>query len=101
MDRTNDDERKFLLELGKQIGKFICKYFDKHGAERAYYEFVVVCHVLDNDFQKVREVVLFNDSESGYCIFCRGLTYYYDTQFSGYLCAECYKKLKGGKNEKE
>lgn len=89
-------DRQFLTDLANAIDKAIDNFFDKEGIDRVYYEFKVYVNILNDNFDKINEVELINDEkEYHYCAFCRKPAYYYDSNLvDGYLCAECYNKLR-------
>ena len=97
----NNEEREFLEDVRKAVDKTIEKIFDKHGRDRAYYEFVLKVNTLDTNFKKESEVELINEEKNSYCIFCRKPSWFYvsgldypELGVEGCICAECFNKLK-------
>jgi hypothetical protein len=92
MSKIDKDEQKFLDEVKEKVDELIDKLCDKYVYDRAYFNFVLRCDILDSNFQKVDEVVLIDDTDYGFCVFCRQKTYFYDGE--NYYCAKCYSVLK-------
>jgi hypothetical protein len=68
MNKIDKDEQKFLNEVKEEVDNLIDKLCGKHNYDRAYFNFVLRCDVLDGDFQKVDEVVLIDDTSYGFCV---------------------------------
>jgi len=85
----------FFIKLGEKIDNLIDKEFDKEMIERGYYEFVVKVDILDESFRKKEELTILDTREQHYCLFCKKESHYYCNEEGGFLCAECYGKIKG------
>jgi|GEM_PF-3597818 len=95
--KIDKEEEKFLLEVKYKVDKLINDLCEKYCFDRAFFNFVLKCDVLDSSFRKIEEVVLLDDTEYGFCTFCRKKTYFVeDDQF---YCPECYSKLKKKQNK--
>ena len=91
------EEEEFLYELAEKLDKMIDDEMEKAGFDRAYFEFIVKVNILNDNFEKVSEKYLINDEqEHHWCRFCRAPAYYYIDELEGFVCAECYRKVKGG-----
>lgn len=90
--KTTPEEEKFLLEVKRKVDQLIDKICEKYNYDRAYFNFVLKCDILNQRFQKWDEVVLFDDTEYGYCVFCREKTYFIEND--NFYCAKCYGKIK-------
>jgi len=97
--KLEHDEEKFLMEVCKEVDRVIDKLCDKHGFDRAYFNFLLRCEILDNNFRKIGEVDLLKDDRSGFCDFCGARTYFVEDEI--YYCAECYGKMKKEVNKEE
>jgi len=98
----NNEEREFLENVRKAVDKAIERVFNKHGVDRAYYEFILKVNILDTNFKKSDEIELINEEGHNYCVFCRKPTYFYISPLNypelgveGYICVECFNKLRG------
>ena len=90
-----DYVNKFLMNLANKVDALIDKEMEKAGYDRGYFEFLLKADILNDTFNKIEEKTLIDDvSKYHYCAFCGKLAYYYLEEVSGYVCAECYKKLK-------
>jgi len=88
------EEKQFLLKLGEKIDKLIDKEFEKEELDRAYFEFLIKVDILNDSFQKYEEMIILDTREKHYCMFCRKEAHYFLDEEFGYICAECYSKLK-------
>jgi len=98
MSKVDKDEQKFLDEVKEKVDELIDVLCDKYGYDRAYFNFVLSCDILDSNFQKVDEVVLIDDTDYGFCVFCHQKTYFSDGE--NYYCAKCYGLMKNSGKEK-
>jgi hypothetical protein len=98
MCKIDKDEQKFLDEVREKVDELINELCDKYGFDRAYFNFVLRCDILDSNFQKVDEVVLIDDTDYGFCVFCHQKTYFSDGE--NYYCAKCYGFMKNSGKEK-
>lgn len=89
------EEEKFLKELGEKIKKLIDKELDFYSYDPAYFEFKLICSLLDGKFKKEKEIVLLDTEEKNYCEFCGKETRFYDEKLALFLCPSCYGKIKG------
>ena len=86
---------KFLVELGIKVDNLIDKELEKTGYDRAYFEFLFKANLLNDAFNKIGEKTLIDDaSEYHYCAFCGKEAFYFVDKIDGYVCAECFRKLK-------
>ena len=91
--KIDKDEYKFLSEVKQKVDEVIDKVCQKYGYDRAFFEFVLKCDILDRSFRKIDEVTLIDDTSYGFCVFCRQKTYFHDGE--DYYCPKCYKLIKG------
>ena len=98
MSKIDKDEQKFLDEVKEKVDELIDELCDKHVYDRAYFNFVLRCDILDSNFQKIDEVVLIDDTDYGFCVFCHQKTYFSDGE--NYYCAKCYGLMKNSGKEK-
>ena len=89
------EERKFMQKLEERINQVIEEVLRSFEYGRAYFEFKMIATTFDQNFNKADEVVVFDDSEKHFCMFCRKEGHYYYEKEEGYLCADCYRKLFG------
>ena len=92
--KINKNEEKFLLEVKHEVNNLIDVLCEKYNFDRAYFNFILKCVLLNEAFQKYDEIVLFDDTDYGFCIFCGKKTYFVEDE--NFYCAECYGKLKQG-----
>lgn len=96
--KLDREEEQFLAEVRKKVDKTIDSLCDKYGFDRAFFNFLLSCEILDNNFRKINEVDLLKDERGGFCDFCGQKTYFMEDDI--YYCAECYgKKIKSQKKE--
>lgn len=86
----SDEDRRWLLELGEKVSKFIDEELD---ADRAYYNFRLTVDVLGVDFGKLEELVLIDDGWA-FCAFCHKPTHFYDRRQDLHLCALCFAEIE-------
>ncbi|HOM26570.1 MAG TPA: hypothetical protein PLK41_04470 [Defluviitoga tunisiensis] len=86
-------EKEFLDRLGQKIKGLIEKEAIKEGFDLAYYEFKVICYILDEGFNRREKIILLDTEEKNFCNFCGKKTKYYNHKFNVYLCPSCFSKV--------
>ena len=87
------EQSEFFEEIKDEINKIIDEICEKYGTDRAYYEFVLICCELSNNFEPMEKHTLIND-HNAYCVFCGKRTYFYVAEEDMHMCAKCYGDYK-------
>lgn len=87
-----DYERQILSKLAGKINALIDKEFKKEELDRSFFEFKFSVSILNQTWEKMEELTLFDDHQ-GFCGFCQTRTSYYDSKRQLHLCPSCYTKL--------
>ena len=93
------EDYRFLKDVRCAIEKAIANVATRYGNDLAYYNFRVICDVLNINLEKVDEFEVIRGAWGSYCNFCGAYTCYYDRNRDMHLCAMClgYLERIGGK----